>query len=342
MAETNIRTSFRSFWKKSRRQDALPNEKNPSTTSNGDNSGLKVSESSRSETTSRRSLDALSNEALTASQKRRKQVYQAQKRHRNRQSDYVKNLESELARLQKRDAKVSSQKAALAHENRELRKLLSRSEDGPSDNSATLSGHAHGSNDYSALPSGTVNIRYDPDIGYQRVFVDMDDEMPDSTHTSSETSRIANPSSPVQPKAPVKGDLGSPGLHTRPRAFMPKSHPSHRASLQTQNCQSRAKSSSSTATPEQQQVQSFSSASPAHSQPTSPNNTTSPQNTSPTKAEHKWHLPHSEIDRLIELSSHLDLDDDPDHARAGLRQDLRADHLRPVLDALRKPLAREV
>ncbi|KAH9825521.1 basic region leucin zipper [Teratosphaeria destructans] len=291
----------------------------------------KTSDPSRSEITSRGSLDAPSNEndALTASQKRRKQVYQAQKRHRNRQSDYVKKLESEITRLQRLDAKVSSQRAALAHENREMRDLLSRSEALPSDVRTTANGHVHDSDVYSMLGSGTVTIRYDPDIGHERVFVDkMDAAMRDAPPTSPETSGHADPPSPATATTPVEGDSWAaldfilalehpcrshvPHVGIAPDAHLP-------VACQTGLFHGHALTTTSAV---------LASASPS-------------ANPEPT-----WHLPHSEIDRLVELSAHLDLDDDqitPAQAYAAVRREVPcARDLRPVLEALRRPLALEV
>nr|POE82748.1 hypothetical protein CFP56_68152 [Quercus suber] len=59
-------------------------------------------------------------------QKRRQQVYEAQKRHRSRNDAYIGGLEQEVSRLQHLSALVTNEKSALAHQNRAMQEILSK------------------------------------------------------------------------------------------------------------------------------------------------------------------------------------------------------------------------
>lgn len=110
-------------------------------------------------------------------QKRRQQVYQAQKRHRNRQAEYVANLETEVAQLQHLDSVAHAEMNALAHENMLMQQLLASKSIDHQLECLSLAPTPIPAEDMSQLGSAAVEVRYDPVVGHERTFVDVADRM---------------------------------------------------------------------------------------------------------------------------------------------------------------------
>lgn len=97
------------------------------------------------------------------------------RRHRNRKAEYVQTLEAEVARLQALDARINSEKNAMAHQNVAMRELLaSQSLDFRLD-SINLSSSSQTEDELSQLGGAMVDIRFDPEMGHERTFLDVFD-----------------------------------------------------------------------------------------------------------------------------------------------------------------------
>ena len=114
----------------------------------------------------------------------------------------MQELEAEIARLQHIDALINSDKNTLAHQNNAMRELLASKSLDTYLESMDLSSSSQPSDDLSLLGGAAVDIRWDEEIGQQRVFLDWPDDM---LWTSDETSTESQPQRP-QRHAPVTGD----------------------------------------------------------------------------------------------------------------------------------------
>ncbi|KAK3677899.1 hypothetical protein LTR78_001994 [Recurvomyces mirabilis] len=173
---------FKSFWRKSERhtpsQDVQFVQQDPSTKRKSRGIGRLFSSS----TSGPASPGSSENSGDIG--KRRQQVYQAQKRHRNRKVEYVQSLEAEVARLQHLDATVNSERNTIAIENEKLRALLAA---GPAEAQLDSLKLDQQDLDISMLGGATVNSHYDEFIGHERWFMDIDD-LTDSSWTSTDDS----------------------------------------------------------------------------------------------------------------------------------------------------------
>lgn len=116
----------------------------------------------------------------------------------------MQTLEAEVARLQHLDALVNSEKNTLAHQNNAIKQFLaSQSLDFQLD-SINLSSSSQSSDELSQLGGAVVDIRYDPEIGHERTFLDFP-EMSDMVWPADDTSTEGQPKRPAR-HTPVAGD----------------------------------------------------------------------------------------------------------------------------------------
>lgn len=117
----------------------------------------------------------------------------------------MQTLEAEVARLQHLDALVNTEKNTLAHQNQAMRELLASHSLDSHLESFNLSSSSHPSDELSLLGGAAVDIRFDEEIGQERVFLDWADEM---AWTSDETSNDGLPKQPARPQqnGPATGD----------------------------------------------------------------------------------------------------------------------------------------
>jgi hypothetical protein len=115
----------------------------------------------------------------------------------------VNTLEAEVARLQHLDALINSEKNALAHQNGHLRELLAHHSLDFQLDTLNLSSSSQPSDDLSQLGGAAVDVRFDPEMGHERTFLDFS-EM-DFAWTSDETSGEEIDQKPAH-QTPVVGD----------------------------------------------------------------------------------------------------------------------------------------
>jgi hypothetical protein len=121
----------------------------------------------------------------------------------------VQTLEAEVARLQHLDALVNNEKNALAHQNNAMRELLASHSLDSHLEVFNLSSSSQPSDELSLLGAAAVDIRFDEEIGQERVFIDWPDDMAwTSDETSASASAEEQPQQPLraQRHAPVTGD----------------------------------------------------------------------------------------------------------------------------------------
>ncbi|KAK0259238.1 hypothetical protein B0A54_12366 [Friedmanniomyces endolithicus] len=267
-------------------------------------------------------------------------------RHRNRKAEYVQSLEAEIARLQHLDAIVNSDKNTLAHQNEEIRAVLAAHS---IDTQLEVMNLAPSPEGLSMLGDARIDIRYDPAIGHERVFMDFDD-MPDIAWTSSDTSRAGDvPDQPRRPArdTPVQGDSWAALDFILALEWPCREHVAHHAinpnAVVPKACDVGGfHGHALTAT---QAV--YQSALPppktSHEQADLLGSLMPMQNGLHSSTLMHWQLPHSEIDKLVQLSEKLELDDErltPAMIYSAIRHELPGDEfLRPVLEALKVPLA---
>lgn len=167
----------------------------------------------------------MEDDPTTSALKRRDQVYHAQKRHRDRKAEYVKSLEAEVAvstvrrrpsrlkveeayahvkRLQHLDALVNSEKNNLAHQNEAIKAFLATQSPDVQPESVNLGSPPAPTEDLSSLGGAWIDIRFDPEVGHERTFIDVD--LPDVTCPSGNVVRSRQPSRRPTRQGPVQGD----------------------------------------------------------------------------------------------------------------------------------------
>jgi hypothetical protein len=115
----------------------------------------------------------------------------------------VQTLEAEVARLQHLDALVNTERNSLAHQNNAMKELLSSHSLDSHFESFSLSTSSQPSDELSQLGGAAIDIRFDEDIGHERVFIDWPDDM---NWTSDETVSIEGQPQRPALHAPVTGD----------------------------------------------------------------------------------------------------------------------------------------
>ncbi|KAK0259762.1 hypothetical protein LTR29_003818 [Friedmanniomyces endolithicus] len=278
--------------------------------------------------------------------KRRQQVYQAQKRHRNRKAEYVQSLEAEIARLQHLDAIVNSDKNTLAHQNEEIRAVLAAHS---IDAQLEVTNLAPSPEGLSMLGDAEIDIRYDPAIGHERIFMDFDD-MPDIAWTSSDTSRAGDiPDQPKRPArdTPVQGDSWAALDFILALEWPCREHVAHHAinpnAIVPKACDVGGFHGHALTTTQAVYQSALPPPKTSHEQADLLGSLMPMQNGLRSSTLMHWQLPHSEIDKLVHLSEQLELDDErltPAMIYSAIRHELPGDEfLRPVLEALKVPLA---
>ncbi|GAB1732829.1 hypothetical protein NU195Hw_Modified_440t1 [Hortaea werneckii] len=266
---------------------------------------------------------------------RRQQVYRAQKRHRDRKTDYVQSLEAEIARLRHLDAVVNSEKYVLEHQNQAMKGFLAAHNlyEGSANKHFDISSSSR--QDSSNISSdATIDVRFDAEVGHERTFLDFATDRSGSNTGNEGSQKLRNPpnSSPDDRESWEALDfilaLEWPCRnHIHHHAINPLSVPSSAEA---------AKPSHNHALTATQTVYSCAlEPSPSH----------------PRKKSPEWHLPYSEIEKLITLSSQLPVNDDmmtpaqiysticleiPPSSSSGTSSRGR------VMEALKVPLSRKV
>ncbi|KAK3691302.1 hypothetical protein LTR37_018708 [Vermiconidia calcicola] len=276
-------------------------------------------------------------------QKRRQQVYSAQERHRNRKAEYVQTLEAEVARLQHLDAMVNNEKNILAQQNQAMKELLASKSLDIHLNLMDLSSSSQLSDGLSHLGGAMVDIGYDPEIGQERTILDFDDMFWSSDETSAEDRQLARRAR----YAPVPGNSWAAldfilALEWPCREHIKHAHINPNANVQVACAQGGFHGHALTATAAVYQC-SLPCSNRRHARTNRPGDSDPAENGLHLAPQEKWQLPHSEIEKLVELSEMLDLDDElmtPAQAYSAIRETIpNQRYLRPSLELLKKPLA---
>ncbi|KAK4892951.1 hypothetical protein LTR27_008679 [Elasticomyces elasticus] len=328
---------FGSFWRRSNKS-LTPNvqfvQQDPSTKETTSRLGRLFTHSS---STSADGGPSESSDHATAATKRRQQVVQAQKRHRYRKGEYVQALEAEVARLQHLDAIVNSEKSSLVQENEAMRALLATH---PVETRLDATQLSTSFEDVNSTGSSMVDVRYDSVIAHERVFLDfgntLETSWPPATTSQSWTS---TPPGQSTAKSTETGDAWAALDFILALEWPCRDHVKHNVINPTAKI------------PKACDVGGFhghalttTQAVYQHALPVSGTSQVQSDNDDPHPSTSQgWHLPHSEIDKLVQLSQQLDLDDEqltPAMAYAAIKQELPSNEfLKPVLEALKIPLA---
>ncbi|RMZ23701.1 hypothetical protein D0859_12250 [Hortaea werneckii] len=113
---------------------------------------------------------------------RRRQVYRALKRHRDRKADYVQSLEAEIARLRHLDTVVNNEKGVLEHQNQAMKGFLASHnlDEGLANKHVNISSGSR-SDPSTVRSDATVDVRYDAEFeGHERTFLDVEEDYTDS------------------------------------------------------------------------------------------------------------------------------------------------------------------
>ncbi|KAI7270206.1 hypothetical protein KC352_g8351 [Hortaea werneckii] len=225
---------------------------------------------------------------------RRQQVYQAQKRHRDRKTDYVQSLEAEIARLRHLDAVVNSEKCVLERQNEAMQDFLASHnlDEGSANDHLNTSSASQG--DLSNLGSeAAIDVRFDPKIGNERTFLDFETDHTDSIPDKEVSQRLQTP--PNSP--PDKMETWEAVDFILALEWPCRDHIHHHAINP-----SPAETSAETTNPSQNHA--LTATQTVFSCALEP----PPSQTAGRTSE--WHLPYSEIEKLITLSSQLPVNDD--------------------------------
>ncbi|KAK3117013.1 hypothetical protein LTR53_002034 [Teratosphaeriaceae sp. CCFEE 6253] len=240
---------------------------------------------------------------------------------------------------------VSSDKNSLAHENGKIRAVLAAHSIDTQVDVMSLSTPA----DLSSLGSTAVDIRFDPQIGQERVFLDFDESMEDAW-TSSDTSQVRNDSDQAGLSAlknPVVGDSWAALDFILALEWPCRDHVKHHAINPDANvpkaCDVGGFHGHALTTTQAVYQSALPPSGISHERAAIAGSEMPMQNGLHPSTMVKWQLPHSEIDKLVELSELLHLDDEqmtPAMAYSAIRQEVPGDeYLKPVLEALKLPLS---
>ncbi|RMY67634.1 hypothetical protein D0863_07660 [Hortaea werneckii] len=205
-------SGFRS-WLKAKatvKKDVKFVHENPGDTSKGNGGSSNLFKSQKSAPIAHSSKDQ--NLLQSPAAHRRQQVYRAQKRHRDRKTDYVESLEAEIARLRRVDAVVNSEKCVLKHQNEAMKGFIAghNLDEGSANKHFHISSASQG--DSSSLGSdAAINVRFDPKIGksilsrfedvstsHERTFLDLETDHADLAPSNKESQKLRDrPDSPA-------------------------------------------------------------------------------------------------------------------------------------------------
>ncbi|KAK1087552.1 hypothetical protein LTR33_000995 [Friedmanniomyces endolithicus] len=253
---------------------------------------------------------------------------------------------SQGRRLQHLDAIVNSDKNTLAHQNEEIRAVLAAHS---IDAQLGVTNLAPSPEGLSMLGDAEIDIRYDPAIGHERIFMDFDD-MPDIAWTSSDTPRAGDiPDQPKRPArdTPVQGDSWAALDFILALEWPSREHVAHHAinpnAIVPKACDVGGFHGHALTTTQAVYQSALPPPKTSHEQADLLGSLMPMQNGLRSSTLVHWQLPHSEIDKLVHLSEQLELDDErltPAMIYSAIRHELPGDEfLRPVLEALKVPLA---
>ncbi|KAK5136312.1 hypothetical protein LTR08_003685 [Meristemomyces frigidus] len=309
---------FRSFWKNSDEIGGTQNvqfvQQNPGTTRKSIRRSLRPGSSGTTEN------GQVEEDPEPSAAKRRQQVYQAQKHHRTRKADYVQTLRAEVANT-------------LAHQNQAMRTFLtSQSLDVPI-KSVKLSSSSAPSEDLSSLGSAEIDMPFDPEIEHEHTFLDFD--MPDMTWPFLETSPTQEPYTQPAQDTPAEGDSWAALDFILALESPCREHHGINPNARIPRVCDMGQFHGHAPTAPKAVALPLPSPSYEHSELLG--------STMPIpRTSSEWQLPHSEIDKLVELSDDLPIDDElmtPAQAYSMIRMEIPSDDLRPVLDGLKITLA---
>ncbi|KAK5147156.1 hypothetical protein LTR32_001352 [Rachicladosporium monterosium] len=249
---------------------------------------------------------------------------------------------SQGRRLQHLDAIVNSDKNTLAHQNEEIRAVLAAHS---IDAQLEVTNLAPSPEGLSMLGDAEIDIRYDPAIGHERIFMDFDD-MPDIAWTSSDTSRAGDiPDQPKRPArdTPVQGDSWAALDFILALEWPCREHVAHHAinpnAIVPKACDVGGFHGHALTTTQAVYQSALPPPKTSHEQADLLGSLMPMQNGLRSSTLMHWQLPHSEIDKLVHLSEQLELDDErltPAMIYSAIRHELPGDEfLRPVLEALK-------
>ncbi|KAF2723930.1 hypothetical protein K431DRAFT_282624 [Polychaeton citri CBS 116435] len=339
-------SGLRSFWKRPNRDSEIPADRLVQQSSPSGKKQGRLSRFLRAGSSSSIASDgdsASKGSTKSAAQARRQQVYQAQKRHRNRKADYVRSLELEVSRLQQMDAVVNNEKQTIAFENTAIRQKLNAQSLDVQLQALDFSTSSSQSDSLSSMGSCALDVRFDAQMGHHRTFVEFLEE---------ELSRLSSPESVPYtslrdaPKRNNPGDSWAaldfilalewpcqdhvPHVHINPNVQPPPDPEAVDADGHALTAMSAVYASAhppfGQTNTQQGHIGSFQA----------------PTSEISTNTQLKWQLPHSEIDKLVAMSEHLQIDDEqitPSQAYSAIKDRLpNNDYLRPTLEALKEPL----
>ncbi|KAI7254195.1 hypothetical protein KC343_g5801 [Hortaea werneckii] len=266
---------------------------------------------------------------------RRQQVYRAQKRHRDRKADYVQSLEAEIARLRHLDAVVDSEKCVLEHQNQAMKGFLAGHDldEGSANKHFDISFASRG--DPSTIRSdATVDVRFDAEVGRERTFLDVEED-----HTNSSPGREALQMLPSRPNNRDDSTESWKALDFILALEWPCRDHIHHHAINPLPAQNRGETA-----PGPSQNHALTATQTVYSCALEP---------SPSQAAGKtseWHLPYSEIEKLITLSSQLPVNDDmmtPAQVYSTICLEIPPSSSEPsgrgrIMEALKVPLSRKV
>ncbi|RMX89031.1 hypothetical protein D0869_01166 [Hortaea werneckii] len=266
---------------------------NPGDTSKGNGGSSNLFKSQNSAPIAHSSKDP--NLLQSPAAHRRQQVYRAQKRHRDRKTDYVESLEAEIARLRHLDAVVNSEKCVLKHQNEAMKGFIAghNLDEGSANKHFHISSASQG--DSSSLGSdAAIDVRFDPKIGHERTFLDLETDHADLAPSNKESQKLRN-----RPDSPAGNMSSWEALDFILALEWPCRNHIHHHAIKPLSARKDAETSNASpnhALTASQTVYSCALEPSYYSQ------------TSERKSY--WHLPYSEIEKLVTLSAQLPLSDD--------------------------------
>ncbi|KAF2162731.1 hypothetical protein M409DRAFT_69013 [Zasmidium cellare ATCC 36951] len=349
-------TATKSFWKSSNKADKNASQNNVTFVQQDPSGSGKRGERCQREMMGRVTTDLERRQetasANSSNEKRREQVYQAQKRHRNRKATYIHSLEAEIARLQSLDAQANVEKNALAHQNKAMKELLASHSLDFRLGEMGLEGKNDSGDGLSSLGSASIEVRPDEQLGGKdRTFLDFGEEMLWSTEGSSTTispplglessegrqqQQHHNPDSwaavdfILALEYPCQDHLPHHGINPAAKPML----------METEDSEGFTGHQLTMTSWVYDAAQQGNSHGHSHSHGHTHGHEREVANGA---GEQKWMLPHTEIEKLITLSSNLPIDEEeitPAQAYSVIRDSVPSEGLlKPCLEALKGPLS---
>ncbi|QIW98855.1 hypothetical protein AMS68_004373 [Peltaster fructicola] len=161
-SEDTLSGGFERLWKRAGKRSAAASAE-PGTQAGGqkERSGFSRLFSAKSRSTDEEASGGSGGSDGTEKPRRRQQIYNAQKRHREKKSIYIKGLETEIYQLRNMESAVTTQKERLLQQNARLRSLL---EDHQNAGMSTSFDQQ--------LPFATVSVHHDAEMQHERLFLE--------------------------------------------------------------------------------------------------------------------------------------------------------------------------